>query len=322
MADLGIERADAFTFVSDKQKGLIPAFELVFPGAENRFCVRHLHENFKKAGFRGLAFKMALWNAAKATTVPEYELRIKEMGESLLGILEARQKPILTILEWIREYLMTRLTENRDRAAKRWRWDLTGIPCSHAMSAIGCQDIEPYDYVHESYSVSTYLSVYSHAIAPVNGPKLWEKTGYIPPMPPNFGRKRGRPARARRLGADEPRDKGKRGRGRKGPVRMKKQSFRVQCHYCGNSGHNQMGCKRRKTDITAGLTRDFAAPINANVGSGTETGPFKKMQVIMMLDPLGKPQLKREKPMLKMQVLVVVLEPPKDKKDKKEKMCS
>ncbi|KAG8383030.1 hypothetical protein BUALT_Bualt05G0141900 [Buddleja alternifolia] len=368
-ADLGIERPNAFTFVSDTQKGLIPAFELVFPGAENRFCVRHLHGNFKKAGFRGLA-KMALWNAAKATTVPEYELRMKEMGEldesavewfndkppsqwsrshfqtfpkcdMLLnnlcesfnsGILEAREKPILTMLEWIKEYLMTRLTENRDRAAKRWygkqicpkirkiieknmdmssdcipiksddwnyevkmcdnvdrftvnlrthscscrRWDLIGIPCSHAMSAIGCQDIEPYDYVHESYSVSTYLSVYSHAISPVNGPKLWEKTGYISPMPPNFGRKRGRPARARRLGADEPRDKGKRGRGRKGPVRMKKQSFRVQCHYCGNPGHNQIGCKRRKTNIATGLTRDFAAPINANVGSGTEAGPYKK----------------------------------------------
>ncbi|KAG8373436.1 hypothetical protein BUALT_Bualt11G0024100 [Buddleja alternifolia] len=319
MADLGIERPDSFTFVSDKQKGLIPAFELVFLGAENRFCVRHLHENFKKAGFRGLAFKMALWNAAKATTVTD-------------GILEAREKPIPTMLKWIREYLMTSLIENRDRAAKGWygkqicpkirkiiekkmdrssdcipiksddwnyevkmcdngdrftvnlrthscscrRWDLTGIPCSHAMSAIGCQDIEPYDYVHESYSVSTYLSVYSHAIAPVNGLKLWEKTGYIPLMPPNFGRKRRRPARARRLGTDEPRDKGERGRRRKGPVRMKKQSFRVQCHCCENPGHNQMGCKRRKADIAAGLTRDFAALINANVGSGTEAGPFKK----------------------------------------------
>ncbi|KAG8385982.1 hypothetical protein BUALT_Bualt03G0101700 [Buddleja alternifolia] len=292
-ADLGIERPDDFTFVSDKQKDLIPAFELVFLGAENRFCVRHLHENFKKAGFKGLAFKMALWNAAKATTVPEYELRMKEMGELDESAVEwFNDKPPS---QW------SRLTENRDRAAKRWygkqicpkirkiieknmdrssdcipiksddwnyevkmcdngdrftvnlrthscscrRWDMIGIPCSHAMSAIGCQDIEPYDYVHESYSVSTYL-------------------------------KRERPARARKLGVDEPRDKAKRGRGIKGRVRMKKQSFRVQCHYCGNPGHNQMWCKRRKADIAAGLTRDFAAPINVNVGSGTETGPFKK----------------------------------------------
>ncbi|KAG8379641.1 hypothetical protein BUALT_Bualt07G0110100 [Buddleja alternifolia] len=126
-------------------------------GAENRFCGRHLHENFKKARFRGLAFKLALWNAAKATTLPEYELRMKEMGlldESVVewfnnkppsqwirshfqtfpkcdmllnnlcesfnsSILEAREKPILTMLEWIREYLMITLTENRNKAKKR-----------------------------------------------------------------------------------------------------------------------------------------------------------------------------------------------------------
>ncbi|KAL0464481.1 UNVERIFIED_CONTAM: hypothetical protein Slati_0335700 [Sesamum latifolium] len=41
--DLHIVRDDTFTFISDKQKGLIPAFESVFPGADYRFCVRHLH---------------------------------------------------------------------------------------------------------------------------------------------------------------------------------------------------------------------------------------------------------------------------------------
>ncbi|KAL0300141.1 UNVERIFIED_CONTAM: hypothetical protein Scaly_3058000 [Sesamum calycinum] len=66
--DLHVVRNDVYTFISDKQKGLIPAFEYVFPGADNRFCVRHLHGNMKTAGFRGLAFKKGLWNAAKATT--------------------------------------------------------------------------------------------------------------------------------------------------------------------------------------------------------------------------------------------------------------
>ncbi|KAG8387860.1 hypothetical protein BUALT_Bualt02G0065100 [Buddleja alternifolia] len=226
-ADLGIEKPDAFTVVSDKEKGLIPTFELVFPGAENRFYVRHLHENFKKAEFRGLAFKLALWNATKATTLPEYELRTKEMGlldESVVecSILEAREKPILTMLEWIREYLMIRLTENRDKAKKRW----------------GEKQICP--------KIRKTIE------------KNMEKS-------------------AKRLGADEPRDKGRRDKGRKVTARMKKQSFRVQCHYCENPGHNQMGCKRRKTDIAAGLTRDFAAPINTNVenANGNDAGPSK-----------------------------------------------
>ncbi|KAL0319829.1 UNVERIFIED_CONTAM: hypothetical protein Sradi_5244400 [Sesamum radiatum] len=155
--DLHIVRDDTFTFISDKQKGLIPAFESMFPGSDNRFCVRHLHGNMKSAGFRGLAFKKGLWNAAKATTMSEFIFKMDELGkldskvvewlsdkppahwsrshfncfskcDMLLNnicetfnsnILEAREKPIMTMLEWIREWIMTRLSELRDRARKK-----------------------------------------------------------------------------------------------------------------------------------------------------------------------------------------------------------
>ncbi|XP_019178180.1 PREDICTED: uncharacterized protein LOC109173406 [Ipomoea nil] len=50
-----------FTFLSDKQKGLIEAFEVVLPRVEHRFCVRHLHGNMKVAGFQGKALKDALF---------------------------------------------------------------------------------------------------------------------------------------------------------------------------------------------------------------------------------------------------------------------
>ena len=42
------------------KKGLVQAFEEVFPASDHRFCVRHLHSNLKNAGFRGLAFKNCL----------------------------------------------------------------------------------------------------------------------------------------------------------------------------------------------------------------------------------------------------------------------
>ncbi|KAL0367542.1 UNVERIFIED_CONTAM: hypothetical protein Sradi_3644300 [Sesamum radiatum] len=58
--DLEIERECNFTFMSDKQKGLLPAFESILPLVENRFCVRHLHGNMKRAGFTELAYKKAL----------------------------------------------------------------------------------------------------------------------------------------------------------------------------------------------------------------------------------------------------------------------
>ncbi|KAL0456538.1 UNVERIFIED_CONTAM: hypothetical protein Slati_0993000 [Sesamum latifolium] len=70
--DLNIVRDYEFTFMSDKQKGLMQAFEEVFPGSDHRCCVRHLHNNFKHAGFRGQGFKIALWNAAKTCTVVQW----------------------------------------------------------------------------------------------------------------------------------------------------------------------------------------------------------------------------------------------------------
>ncbi|KAL0292259.1 UNVERIFIED_CONTAM: hypothetical protein Sradi_6996700 [Sesamum radiatum] len=77
--DLNIHSDSDYTFMSDKQKGFILAFETVFPTAENRFCVRHLHANMKRVGFKGLSYKKALWKAARATAVTEFEARRKEM---------------------------------------------------------------------------------------------------------------------------------------------------------------------------------------------------------------------------------------------------
>ncbi|XP_012845746.1 PREDICTED: uncharacterized protein LOC105965720 [Erythranthe guttata] len=143
-----------WTFISDKQKGLIQAFEVVFHNSDHRFCVRHMHSNFENAGFRGQAFKSILWKAARATTLNEFSRNMEEMNEldenafqwlndnppqnwsrshfntyprcdMLLNngcesfnssILEAREKPIVSMLEWIMEYLMTKLQKNRDRA--------------------------------------------------------------------------------------------------------------------------------------------------------------------------------------------------------------
>ncbi|KAL2237903.1 UNVERIFIED_CONTAM: Cyclin-U2-2 [Sesamum indicum] len=289
--DLNIIRDDAYTFISDKQKGFLPAFEKVVPGIENRFCVRHFHGNMKNAGFKGLGYKKTLWKAKNTTTVSQFHRAIQDIADLdvrclewwqdkpasqwskrhfstypkcdfLLNnlcesfnscILEAREKPILTMLEWIREDRAERLWEGKKLCPKIKKivdnnmkkaadcitvksddthyevqgfnsarytvnlkektcscrsWDLTNIPCNHAMSAISAQVLDLDDFVHECYHVDTFCKVYAPAIIPLDGLEMWEKTGYIPPVPPNFGRKKGRPARSRRLEPDEVR-KGK-----------------------------------------------------------------------------------------------------------------
>ncbi|KAL0292264.1 UNVERIFIED_CONTAM: hypothetical protein Sradi_6996400 [Sesamum radiatum] len=218
--DLNILRCYEYTFMSDKQKGLINAFQTVFPQSVHRFCVRHMHNNFKTAGFRGLAFKNALWKAARASTIGEYKMRMDEMK-----MLDA------SAYEWF-----------IDKPPQAWsrKWDISGIPCKHAISAIFNQNEMPENYVHEYYSVDTYKRVYAHAIMGISGEILWDKSLYIPPLPPNFGRGPGRPSSARRREPDEPIRKTK-----KKNIRLKRQQTTLHCRACGEPGHNQSACPEK-----------------------------------------------------------------------------
>ncbi|XP_031105233.1 uncharacterized protein LOC116010107 [Ipomoea triloba] len=143
----------AWTIISDKQKGLLPAVEELFPGLEHRFCARHMHANFLKDGFTGHVLKMQFWAVCKANTEAEYHARMEELNalnvkafewlsardpkhysraffstfpksDLLLNnlceswnscILNFRDKPVQTMCEKIRLYLMTRMQKNRDK---------------------------------------------------------------------------------------------------------------------------------------------------------------------------------------------------------------
>ncbi|KAI3823310.1 hypothetical protein L1987_04745 [Smallanthus sonchifolius] len=76
--DLEKDERCNFTFISDRQKGLIPALAKVFPSAEHRFCLRHLHQNMKLR-WRGKAFKDLLWGCATTTTVQEFRSKMEEL---------------------------------------------------------------------------------------------------------------------------------------------------------------------------------------------------------------------------------------------------
>ncbi|XP_062081055.1 uncharacterized protein LOC133785853 [Humulus lupulus] len=78
--DLEVIDTRRYTLISDRQKGLENALGSLFDGAEIRFCVRHLHANFKKK-FPGLLLKQKLWACAQATTPEYFKRRMAEMKE-------------------------------------------------------------------------------------------------------------------------------------------------------------------------------------------------------------------------------------------------
>ena len=158
--DLEIVNDTRYIIISDKQKGLFPASESLFPNTEHRHCVRHLYNNFK-AYFPGIGLKQLLWTTARDTTEPYWKTHMEEMKvanwdawdwlakkdpkhwskaffnalckcdllvnnlcESFnASILKARDKPILAMLEMIRIKMMVR-TVNRRNAGANWNGGL------------------------------------------------------------------------------------------------------------------------------------------------------------------------------------------------------
>ncbi|KAH7865300.1 hypothetical protein Vadar_004865 [Vaccinium darrowii] len=65
-------------FISDRQKGLTESMDLLFPGVEHRFCIRHMYSNYQKL-FKGKELKDLMWGAASAYTVAEFEAKLREL---------------------------------------------------------------------------------------------------------------------------------------------------------------------------------------------------------------------------------------------------
>lgn len=197
-----------------------------YPQVHHRFCVRHLYANYRDAGHKGKELKDYLWLTATAYTEREHkaimerlekkykdahdylkkiepelwcrytfssgcrtDLLVNNLCESFNAyILEAREKPIIQMIEDIRTKLMERYNKKKEGIQKHgfricskirnklekmkmlitecrpvyagngiyqihcsskkltvnlidWtcgcnRWQVTGIPCQHAIAAI------------------------------------------------------------------------------------------------------------------------------------------------------------------------------------------
>ncbi|KAL3503528.1 hypothetical protein ACH5RR_037977 [Cinchona calisaya] len=63
---------------------------------------------------------------------------------------------------------------NLDSATYTYKkWDITGIPCFHACSAIIHMGKDVVNYVHQRYRVESYKKSYRHVIMPVPYQILW-----------------------------------------------------------------------------------------------------------------------------------------------------
>ncbi|KAK3212641.1 hypothetical protein Dsin_017347 [Dipteronia sinensis] len=154
--DLELNNSHGIVWITEKQKGLIYAIRELFPHSEHRFFVKYFYNNFK-ASHRGLMLKQLPWGAAKSRTkqwFAQFMERLRIVSEAAYQwladkyplhwsraffkdialcdmlcnnickvfnsvILQARDKPVIMLMEMIRVYLMKRLVTKR-AAAEKW----------------------------------------------------------------------------------------------------------------------------------------------------------------------------------------------------------
>ncbi|KAM0860075.1 hypothetical protein ACQ4PT_046746 [Festuca glaucescens] len=323
--DLNITNTAPWSIMSDKQKGLINAVHKLFPESEHRFCVRHMIQNFQRAGHRGETLKNDVWAIARSTNIPKWKRTMDKLQvdcneafqwiekldpktwvkaffsdfpkcEMLLNnhsevfnsyILEAREMAFLSMLETI-FYKILQRQESKQREGMTWtgricpkikkklekffewsnncivkpagnylfaveshefekdysvdfksrtcdckRWQLTGIPCHHAIACCRKDNINYENLVDNCYTVETYKRAYAYTLAPLRGRVFWEKMNATRVHPPLYTKVMGRPKRCRRKAPEE--------KVKEGVPYFTKAGTIIHCSICGKSGHNKKG---------------------------------------------------------------------------------
>nr|XP_043620384.1 uncharacterized protein LOC122592259 [Erigeron canadensis] len=216
-------------------------------------------------------------------------------------LVDARDKPIITCVEYIREYMMRRIVvvqkvidkcdgpltptaalifdAIKKEATKYtvifngvdqyevkgpWqdqtvvntttkkcscrKWELTGIPCKHAVAAIWNmndndeQPGEPEEWVHSAYRLETWKEVYKHVLNPVTGPSTWPTSDCtLKLLPPHHHTQVGKPTKKRKRAADEKVKQSSVSGGK-----LSRVGKTVTCSKCGQKGHNQRRCKGQR----------------------------------------------------------------------------
>ncbi|CAN1262191.1 hypothetical protein LINPERPRIM_LOCUS11182 [Linum perenne] len=334
------------TFSSMKE-GLVPSISTLFPSAQHRLCARHIYSNWRKK-YKNPAWQSMFWQCAKASTEALFNRFKEELGKDNVEaaeamttidpkhwsrayfstdvkcdsvdnnmsesfnslILEARHKPIFSMLEDIRIMCMEQIAAKR-LLAMEWKgaycpkilrklagrakmsrychiigngkdgyevryknedrfvvqlelakcscrsWELTGVPCPHAISCIICEGKDPQEFIDDCYTVERYWKTYDNVMILMNGHSAWVPSQYDPVLPPLRRKMPGRPKKNRVRSVEE-KEVGIRRRRRKytdeelmardknDSSKMSRVARIMTCKSCKKEGHNTRTCSLQK----------------------------------------------------------------------------
>ncbi|GJS46048.1 hypothetical protein Tco_0596169 [Tanacetum coccineum] len=172
--DLELYNNSNFTFINDRQKGLLPAIKSLFPAAEHRYCVRHINQNMNLQ-WKGGVFKDLLWRAATSTTA-YFDKAMDELKAYNIKAYEWLKK--IRAENWSRSHFSGPLTPAATKIINKIKeasvnyivdWngldlyqEVSGIPCKRVVACI--HDMADHDmdvglpeaWVHPAYKLETW----------------------------------------------------------------------------------------------------------------------------------------------------------------------
>nr|GEZ19025.1 hypothetical protein [Tanacetum cinerariifolium] len=265
--DLELDDGKGLTIISDAHKGLIKAVSTWFPDVEHRQCTRHIYAHVKRK-WSGLQWKRLFW------------------------ILNARGKPLITMLEDIRIYLMQRVYYMNKQAmmlediitpsirrklenlkiAQR-KWEMSEIPRVHAVVGYLHKKMDPELGVSQSYSKNKWIDAYQYGIRPVLGSKTWMPTSFPKPLPLLERKMLGRPRKNRIRHSTE------------NDNEISKVGRIMHCHKCYKAGHNKKSCKNPAKQKPPNFYQPTPTPEQA---SNTNETPehFAEQMPVYTIDPV------------------------------------
>ncbi|XP_048631449.1 uncharacterized protein LOC125606422 [Brassica napus] len=188
---------------------------------------------------RSSMIRIDLRNKIAANTTSRYPSRVMEVIK-----YEQEKLKFCKIIpggdgRWeVRESSVSHSVNLRLRTCACRRWDLSGIPCRHALRIIAEKKLNYEDYISAWFLNSRQQQIYSDSIRPVNGMCFWNKNGHLVIPPPSLvdqteSRKGRKPKPKRKKGKNESPTKKR---------KVSREKRTMHCGRCGVAGHNVTKC--------------------------------------------------------------------------------